>query len=90
MKTDLYTDGYVINYQEGDRSLQRRPIIHREDLEDKAYIVRQGDTLTSIAFKFYGEPLNWFIIADVNNIQNPFILEMGKSIIIPNINKYEI
>lgn len=52
MKTDLYSDGYIINYQEGDRSLQRRPIIHREDLEDKSYILRQGDTLTSIAYKF--------------------------------------
>lgn len=90
MKTDLYTDGYIINYQEGDRSLQRRPIIHREDLEDKSYIVKQDDTLTSISYKFYGEPLYWYIIADVNNIDNPFILTIGKSLIIPNINKYDL
>lgn len=90
MKTDLYSSGYIINYVEGDRSLHRRPIVHREDLGDKSYIIRQGDTLTSIAYKFYKEPLKWFIIADVNNIQNPFILDIGKSIIIPNIDKYEI
>mgnify|MGYP003618661754 CR=1 FL=1 len=90
MKTDLYSNGITINYQEGDTSLQRKTIVHKEDLEDKSYIIRQDDTLSSIANKFYNEPLYWYIIADVNNIDNPFILETGKSIIIPNINKYEL
>ena len=90
MKTDLYSNGITINYQEGDTSLQRKTIVHKEDLEDKSYIIRQDDTLSSIAYKFYNEPLYWYIIADVNNIDNPFILETGKSIIIPNINKYDI
>ena len=90
MKTHLYTDGYIINYKEGDTSLQRDKIIHREDLEDKSYIVEQDDTLTSISYNFYGEPLYWFLIADINDIDNPFILEVGKSIIIPNINKYQL
>ena len=90
MKTDLYSNGITINYQEGDTSLQRKTIVHKEDLEDKTYIIRQDDTLSSIANKFYNEPLYWYIIADVNNIDNPFILETGKSIIIPNINKYEL
>ena len=88
MKTDLYSNGITINYPEGDTSLQRKTIVHKEDLEDKSYIIRQDDTLSSIANKFYNEPLYWYIIADVNNIDNPFILETGKSIIIPNINKY--
>lgn len=90
MKTDLYSNGITINYPEGDTSLQRKTIVHKEDLEDKSYIIRQDDTLSSIANKFYNEPLYWYIIADVNNIDNPFILETGKSIIIPNINKYEL
>lgn len=90
MKADLYSNGITINYQEGDTSLQRKTIVHKEDLEDKSYIIRQDDTLSSIANKFYNEPLYWYIIADVNNIDNPFILETGKSIIIPNINKYEL
>ena len=90
MKADLYSNGITINNQEGDTSLQRKTIVHKEDLEDKSYIIRQDDTLSSIAYKFYNEPLYWYIIADVNNIDNPFILETGKSIIIPNINKYEL
>ena len=90
MKADLYSNGITINYQEGDTSLQRKTIVHKEDLEDKSYIIRQDDTLSSISNKFYNEPLYWYIIADVNNIDNPFILETGKSIIIPNINNYEL
>lgn len=90
MKTDAYTDSYKIIYQEGDESLERRPITHREDIDDKIYTIRDEDTLTLIAFKFYSEPLLWFIIADANNIIDPLELEPGKNIIIPNLNRYEI
>lgn len=89
-KNDLYNNGFIINYPEGDKSLQRKQIVHEEDLEDKSYVIKDGDTLTSISTFFYGEPLYWVIIADVNNIEMPLILPTGKSIIIPNINKYEI
>lgn len=90
MKTHLYTGGYIIDYLEGDKSLQKKSINHREDLDDKSYIIKDGDTITGIAYKFYGEPMYWFFICDVNDIENPFILEVGKSIVIPNLNKYEI
>ena len=90
MKAHLYYSGYYIIYQEGDRSLERLPIIHREDLDDKSYIIRDEDTLTSISNLHYGEPIYWYLIADVNEIQNPFVLQVGTSIIIPNIKKYEL
>lgn len=90
MKTDAYTDSYTIIYNEGDESLERRPITHREDIEDRVYTIKEEDTLTLIAFKFYNESLLWFIIADANNIINPLDITPGKNIIIPNLNRYEI
>ena len=90
MKTHAYTDSYRIIYEEGDESLERRPINHREDIDDIIYQIREGDKLTSIAFKFYNNPLLWYIIADVNNIINPFELEIGSNIIIPNQQIYDI
>ena len=90
MKVDLYTDGYRILYEEGDESLERRPINHREDINDTLYMVKDGDKLTNIAFRFYNNPLLWFLIADANGIINPFELESGKNIIIPNQEIYEI
>lgn len=88
-KNDIYNNSFIINYEEGDKSLQRQTILHEDDLEDRSYVIKDGDTLTGISNDHYGEPLFWYIIADVNNIYNPFILEVGKSIIIPNISKYE-
>lgn len=90
MAKNLYSAGYVVNYPEGDISLERVKIIHIEDIDDKAYTIREGDTLSYISFKFYGNPLYWYLIADVNEIDNPFDLEIGLNLIIPNINRYDV
>lgn len=88
--THLYKDGHIINYEEGDRSLQRYKLEHTEDIEDKAYTIRQEDTIDAIAFKFYGNPFMWYIIADINDIDNPLQLVVGEDLIIPNINRYDL
>lgn len=90
MKIDLYTDSYRILYEEGDESLERRPINHKEDINDMLYMVKEEDKLTNIAFRFYNNPLLWYLIADANKIINPFELEVGKNIVIPNQEIYEI
>lgn len=90
MKVDLYTDSYRIIYEEGDESLERRPINHREDINDMLYMIREEDKLTNIAFRFYGNPLLWFLIADANDITNPFELKAGTTIVIPNQEIYQI
>ncbi len=90
MKTNAYTDSYRIIYEEGDESLERRPINHQEDIDDVIYTIKEGDSLTNIAIKFYNSSNLWFLIADDNNIINPFALELGTNIIIPNQQIYEI
>lgn len=88
--TPIYSKGYIVDYDEGDFSLQRSTVKHIDDIEDKAYTIIEGDELTSISFRFYGVPTYWYIIADVNNILNPFDLTVGDNIIIPNLNKYDL
>lgn len=90
MKSDTYTNGYIIQYPEGDKSLQRKRIVHQEDLNDRAYTIKDGDKLTTLSYRFYGNPLLWFLIADANEIDNPFELTTGTNIIIPNQNIYDI
>lgn len=89
-RTDLYSNSVIINYEEGDQSLERIRIEHTEDINDKYYTVRQGDSITSIAHKFYGEPLYWFIIADANNLINPMDINEGDGLLIPNRDIYEL
>ncbi len=90
MKNNIYNKGFIINYPEGDRSIQRDKLEYVEDIEDKLYTIKDGDRLSSIAFMFYKNPLLWYLIADVNDIDNPFVLTTGQEIIIPNPTKYNL
>lgn len=52
-----------------------------------AHNVSQTDTLDSIAFKYYGRPDLYWIIADFNKIQDPYInlFETLKIIKVPSL-----
>ncbi len=49
----------------------------------KRWMVKQGDSLWSIAAKEYGDPDDWRLIAEANNIDNPRILSPGQELVIP-------
>jgi hypothetical protein len=49
----------------------------------KRRIVKQGDTLSWIAGKEYGDPSKWRIIADANRIDDPMDLTTGQQLLIP-------
>lgn len=51
-----------------------------------ANLVRQiveGDTLSAIAGEEYGDPALWRKIAEANNLEDPFTLATGSSLVIP-------
>ena len=48
------------------------------------HIVKQGDTLDSIALDYYNSPSYYWIICDFNQIQNPYVkLKVGDKIKVP-------
>jgi hypothetical protein len=47
------------------------------------YLVVQGDTLSGIAAAFLGDPGRWREIAAANQLDNPFDLPPGRSLVIP-------
>ena len=84
MEANIYSEGFIINYNEGDSSLERIPFEYEATSDDSLYTIKQDDTLITIANKFYGNGRYWFIIADINEIINPFDLEVGTNLIIPS------
>src|SRR5262249_9694826 len=62
-----------------EESLQRRESV---DVA-KRRIVKQGDTLSSIANEEYRDPALWRPIADANRIVNPRLLKPGTSLVVP-------
>jgi LysM repeat protein len=49
----------------------------------KTYVVRRGDTLSSIAAAEYGDPARWRPIAEANRIANPRRLAPGTRLSLP-------
>lgn len=48
-------------------------------------VVREGDTLASLATEAYGDPRHWRVIAQANDIDRPRFLSPGTSLRIPAI-----
>lgn len=51
----------------------------------KRYVVRRGDTLSSIAGQKYGDPALWRPIAEENDIDDPLAIRPGRTLVIPAI-----
>lgn len=60
--------------------------IKRETADySKRYLVGQGETLSSIAARLYGDPTLWRPIALFNRISNPRELAVGQNLLVPNL-----
>jgi nucleoid-associated protein YgaU len=51
----------------------------------RSYMVRDGDSLQSIAYAAYGDPTRWRLIADANGIDDPIHLRRGSVLAIPRL-----
>jgi nucleoid-associated protein YgaU len=50
-----------------------------------AHIVRDGDSLASIAHHIYGDPTHWRAIAEANDIDDPLKLRSGQALNVPSL-----
>nr|MBC7244507.1 LysM peptidoglycan-binding domain-containing protein [Chloroflexota bacterium] len=48
-----------------------------------SYTVKAGDTLSTIAFRFYNDARKYWVIAYFNGIANPALIHVGQQLIIP-------
>lgn len=59
-----------------------------QGLSYRLYKVKQNDTLDTLALDFYNNPTLYWVIADFNHIQDPYIkLEVGTEIKIPTLSE---
>lgn len=77
----------VIATKERTRVLMedREPItIDDLDSEPLRHSVQIGDEISSLAKRFGGKEKLWWIIADINELEFPYELEPGTTILIPS------
>jgi len=59
------------------------PKTKEKEKKYQIYIVQEGDSLSSIAQKFYGDLYLWPKILEANNLSNPDLIEVGMELKIP-------
>lgn len=80
-----YSQSYAISYDDGDITLERNVFPYQPSKSDRIHTVMDGETIFSIASKYYGDSGYWGLICDVNFIYNPADEVIpGLEIIIPN------
>ena len=85
MSYDPYSTGVVVKFDDGDISMERSAV-HPAAVTSyrNTHTVLEGETIQSIAFKYYGDSGRWMDICDVNSIYDPFEeLKPGMEIYIP-------
>jgi len=74
-----------IYYNKLDKKYQPGfPMRLRKDIPYIKHTIQSGDTLDSLSLYYYSNPTYYWIIADFNNIFDPFLpLIVGEQILIP-------
>lgn len=91
LPNDLYSTGYVIEFPDGKLLLKRTKFVYTPTAQkDITHIVKDNDRIWDIAFRYYRDALLYKIIADVNDIINPFELTIGQELVIPDIDKVKL
>jgi nucleoid-associated protein YgaU len=76
-----YDNARRITYSNGDESLE--PVMTMPDISDTVHTILPGETLQSIANKYFGDSGRWGDIMLANNLVNPFEVKEYTQLIIP-------
>lgn len=66
-----YNNAHIIKYDDGEYSLENVIPIPVLSDNDKIHTIMDGETLQSIAYRYYGDSGFWYQIAEANSIINP-------------------
>lgn len=80
-----YFEATLIEYLNGDLSMERDVKLYEESEQDQYHIVVDNDNLTKLAYRFYRDSKLGHVISDANEIFNPFELTTGDTLRIPSI-----
>lgn len=85
-KNSRYEKSKIVQEEDGERWLTNPPDIDPKDFDDnRLHIVEPGENLWNIAYHELGDAKYYWVIAEMNDIINPFEkLEAGEELILPS------
>jgi hypothetical protein len=81
-----YSNGVILQFEDGEFLLEREPLIVPKTINDRYYTTMEGEKIHDIAFQAWNNAKFYWAIMDANDIDFPFELPDGTSLIIPDIN----
>jgi len=85
-ESNPFATGFIVEFPEGDSILQRKELIYEPSAsKDITHVTTEGDTIYGLAYKYYGDDKWWHVIADANQLYNPFDLQLGLELLIPDL-----
>lgn len=97
LPSELYYDGEIIQFNDGSLAMLREPLNYENSVNDRFHTVQDEDNLDRIAWQYYRNKVEhaeqyWWVIAEVNDIPNPFDISglSGQQILIPDILKIQL
>lgn len=82
---NLYDRGFLVHYTDGTSSFHRTPINYISSVADEYHTITEGETLMEIAQAKLGSQHLWYLLADINDIEDTFNLTLGDVIVIPSL-----
>jgi hypothetical protein len=89
---NLYSGGYIYTFPDSTSVMVRNVFEYTAKDNDNIYTIREGDTLWQLAWWSYKRFRRdasklWWILADVNNIENPLDISslVGTQIVVPTL-----
>jgi len=86
MALQIYDDGYVIRFPDDTLAAfsSFNPFSFGRVVSEESYVVKDLDTLLSIASAYYKDTRYWYIISEWNNLDKPIELVTGTELKLPN------
>lgn len=78
--------GYVLGFSDKAMVLDRFRLKPSDNVSDIIHTIKENESLLDIAFDYYGSSRYWWVIRDINDIDVPFDLTPGNTLVIPDIN----
>ena len=78
----IYDDGYIVKFEDNTEALisdfGRPPFV-----TSFTHLVADGETLFDISKKYYKNTINWYLIAEANDLEDFLDIAIGDSLNIP-------
>jgi len=85
-RENLYSNSFILEYTSEIDLLKRDKITYSgNNPNDQVHQIVEEEKIWNIAAKYYGDSKWWWVLCDVNEIDNPFDLPIGDLLIIPDL-----